>query len=110
MKRETFDDLWDKADKEYGSQGNNSFTFKHHLFAVLDDELKEQPKLSIPKKIGEELERVAVTNWEIWEFFIYAEEFSNELKNWLDDNTNSKIAIAYLAGKALGVELVEVER
>lgn len=71
-----------------------------------------QPRLSIPKKIAEELERVAVTNWEIWEFFIYAEEFSNELKNWLnhgkDDNANSKIAISYLAGKALGVELVEV--
>lgn len=75
-------------------------------------EVANQPKLSIPKKIAEELERVAVTNWEIWEFFIYAEEFSNELKNWLnhgkDDNANSKIANAYLASKALGVELVEV--
>ncbi|MDT2742895.1 hypothetical protein [Lactococcus garvieae] len=78
-----------------------------------DDELKEQPKLSIPKKIAEELEQVAVTNWEIWEFFIYAEEFSTELKNWLnhgkDDNANSKIAIAYLASKALGVEIVSIE-
>ena len=73
----------------------------------------KQPKLSIPKNIAEELEQVAVTNWEIWEFFIYAEEFSTELKNWLnhgkDDNANSKIAIAYLAGKALGVELVGVQ-
>lgn len=70
-------------------------------------------KLSIPKKIAEELEQVAVNNWEVWEFFIYAEEFSTELKNWLnhgkDDNANSKIAIAYLAGKALGVELVGVQ-
>ena len=75
-------------------------------------EVANQPKLSIPKKIAEELEQVAVTNWEIWEFFIYAEEFSTELKNWLnhgkDDNANSKIAIAYLAGKALGVDLVKV--
>ena len=73
----------------------------------------QHSKLSIPKKIAEELEQVAVNNWEVWEFFIYAEEFSTELKNWLnhgkDDNANSKIAIAYLAGKALGVELVGVQ-
>lgn len=84
---------------------------------ILNNKLNQQfpshSKLSIPKKVAEELEQVAVTNWEIWEFFIYAEEFSTELKNWLnygkDDNANSKIAIAYLAAKALGVELVEVE-
>ena len=87
----------------------------YKLVKIEDWEYKfiKQPKLSIPKKIAEELEQVAVTNWEIWEFFIYAEEFSTELKNWLnhgkDDNANSKIAIAYLAGKTLGVELVEVE-
>ena len=78
----------------------------------LNQQFSSRSKLSIPKNIAEELEQVAVTNWEIWEFFIYAEEFSNELKNWLnhgkDDNANSKISIAYLAGKALGVELVEV--
>jgi|GEM_PF-3639906 len=108
MKRETFDDLWDKADKEYGSQGNNSFTFKHHLFAVLDDELKEQPKLSIPKKIAEELEEELKNSEDkLYTFNKCYEDMM--LPDKLLLHKNYAIICAYLAGKALGVELVSIE-
>ena len=102
MKREVFDDLWDKADREYRSQGNNSFTFRHHLFAVLDDELKEQPKLSIPRKIAEQADK---TDFD--ELFQLGKE---EFYQWFDHEHDKykEVIYAYLAGKGLGVELVEV--
>lgn len=106
------DDAIMDIDMEAEQEWHAKITLESSLIEIAEH-IEKQPKLSIPKKIAEELERVAVTNWEIWEFFIYAEEFSNELKNWLnhgkDDNANSKIAIAYLAGKAIGVEFVEYE-
>lgn len=113
MEREVFDDLWDKADREYRSQGNNSFTFRHHLFAVLDDELKVQPKLSIPRKIAEELDQEIVAD-DITKFAMFHEGFerlwlSDDLTKYCMDYKNYALASVYLAGKALGVELVEVE-
>lgn len=117
MEREVFDDLWDKADREYRSQGNNSFTFKHHLFAVLDDKLKVQPKLSIPKKIAE-LVNTGDTEYIRWSFaddFIPGNDFVGTGDDWRDhENLEAEIVrrkalvSAYLAGKALGVEFVEV--
>ena len=121
MKREVFDDLWDKADKEHSSQGNNSFTFKHHLFAVLDDELKEQqqPQLTIPKSIADEVEDNGLDSYVIysslpsdsylipeWEPLV---DLSDKFIKWCE--TTEKwwaILDAYLAGKALGVDLVKV--
>ncbi|MFK4973366.1 hypothetical protein [Lactococcus garvieae] len=118
MEREVFDDLWDKADREYRSQGNNSFTFRHHLFAVLDDELKVQPKLSIPKKIAELLD-IAIEGLTKFEDFLWAvDEFDvlipndkvEYFRNWTNEEPNAHaLAVAYVTGKALGVELVEVE-
>lgn len=120
MKREVFDDLWDKADKEHSSQGNNSFTFKYHLFAVLDDELKEQqqPQLTIPKSIADELDQIYYKTDEhqkniatmVYEQVPYFNlETWPEIRLWLDDDINNEnIMTAYLAGKALGVDLVKV--
>jgi|GEM_PF-4740579 len=80
---------------------------------ALNTKLSEQHKLSIPKEIAEELEEVANIDWEYWEFYIYSERLSDELSDWLNsednDEANSKIGLAFLAGKALGVELVEIE-
>lgn len=102
MEREVFDDLWDKADREYRSQGNNSFTFKHHLFAVLDDKLKVQPKLSIPKKIAEQADKT--------DFYLLFREGQEEFYQWFDHEHDEykEVIYAYLAGRAIGVELVEV--
>ncbi|USI66422.1 hypothetical protein LMK05_03885 [Lactococcus petauri] len=70
-----------------------------------------QPKLSIPKKIADKLD----------EFYTLKFFDLGEADHWLQENditswkceTDSKIRFAlvdaYLAGKALGVELVEVE-
>ncbi|MDC0826895.1 hypothetical protein [Lactococcus petauri] len=78
-----------------------------------------QPKLSIPKKIAEMLDYCyeseeghadvgyIVSNVDILPEIDYAVYYE-----WLqetDDNKNYNLALAYLAGKALGVELVEVE-
>lgn len=102
MEREVFDDLWDKADREYRSQGNNSFTFKHHLFAVLDDKLKVQPKLRIPKKIAEQADKT--------DFYLIFREGQEEFYQWFDHEHDEykEVIYAYLAGRAIGVELVEV--
>ncbi|MFK4948549.1 hypothetical protein ACI1TZ_10370 [Lactococcus formosensis subsp. formosensis] len=115
MEREVFDDLWDKADREYRSQGNNSFTFRHHLFAVLDDELKVQPKLSIPKKIAEHdwmKHLIECSNLSQFEFERYDDCLSKDdeqFLEWVKTDKNENILYIYLASKALGVELVEVE-
>lgn len=65
-----------------------------------DDKLKEQPKLSIPKKIAEEVDEFAHANWANWQFYFYSDEMSEDLIDWLDNGdsefTNAKIALAYL--------------
>lgn len=110
----------------------------YKLVKIEDWEYKfiKQPKLSIPKKIAEEVEKVNRNR------YTGAEEFSDVVYDWLYDpkflgisevseeeykktgwvysqtdrhemnklrNKRENIIRAYLAGKALGVELVEVE-
>ena len=57
-------------------------------------------KLSIPKKIAEEVDKFAHTNWANWQFYFYSDEMSEDLIDWLDNGdsefTNAKIALAYL--------------
>lgn len=71
----------------------------------------KQPKLSIPKKIAEELlegDKIKHPSYEL--MFNEDGEWSEELQEWME--TTDKwwaIVDAYLAGKTLGVELVEVE-
>lgn len=68
---------------------------------------KEQPKLSIPKKIAEELDKFFEIDFESLgheEWWIQ----EHELIEWFSKTPNCYIKDAYLAGKALGVELVEV--
>lgn len=102
----------------------------------LNQQFSSRSKLSIPKKIAEEVEKVNRNR------YIGAEEFSEIVYDWLYDpkslgisevseeeykktgwvysetdrkeisklrNKRENIIRAYLAGKALGVELVEVE-
>lgn len=77
-----------------------------------------QPKLSIPKKI-DELVNTGDTEYIRWSFaddFIPSNDFVGTGDDWRDhENLEAEIVrrkalvSAYLAGKALGVELVEVE-
>ena len=82
-------------------------------------EFANQPELSIPKKIAEMLdvsfdfqpEYHEDISWIASNMDVLSDDFHyNEFYTWLDSGKdNYNIALAYLAGKALGVELVEVE-
>lgn len=65
-------------------------------------EFSNQPKLSIPKKIAEQADK---TDFD--ELFQWGQE---EFYQWFDHEHDEykEVIYAYLAGKALGVELVEV--
>ena len=92
----------------------------YKLVKIEDWEYKfiKQPKLSIPKKIAE-LANTGDTEYIRWSFaddFIPGNDFVGIGDDWRDhENREAEIVrrkalvSAYLAGKALGVELVEVE-
>ncbi|MCH1723335.1 hypothetical protein MKK30_06775 [Lactococcus formosensis] len=70
-----------------------------------------QPKLSIPKKIAEELDKVPFHNpiAQLSNNDCDLTDFNDTVKRYAWNNKeNGYICVAYLAGKALGVELVEV--
>ena len=78
-----------------------------------------QPQLTIPKSIADKLDDIfnefvrERDSRSIWELLWRAEEIDYEigyqLEALLPDENQVNIAIAYLAGKALGVDLVKVE-
>lgn len=78
----------------------------------LNQQFSSRSKLSIPKKIAEMLEQEIVAD-NITKFAMFHEGFerlwlSDDLTKYCVDYKNYALASAYLAGKALGVELVEV--
>lgn len=71
-------------------------------------EITNQPKLSIPKKIANKLdEELKDSDDKLYTFNKCYEDMT--LPDVLLLHKNYTIICAYLAGKALGVELVEVE-
>lgn len=90
---------------------NDSYTQGYQ--DALNTKLTEHPKLSIPKKIAEMLDQEIVAD-DITKFAMFHEGFerlwlSDDLTKYCVDYKNYALASAYLAEKALGVELVEVE-
>ncbi|MCG3096728.1 hypothetical protein L8T26_05175 [Lactococcus petauri] len=95
-----FHETWEKEAKPY----------------YFKDELS---KLSIPKKIAKMLdvsfdfqpEYHEDVSWIVSNMDVLSDDFSyNEFYTWVDSGKdNYNIALTYLASKALGVELVEVE-
>ena len=79
-----------------------------------------QPQLTIPKSVADKLDDIfnefvrERDSRSIWELLWRAEEIDYEigyqLEALLPDENQVNIAIAYLAGKALGVDLVKVVR
>ena len=78
----------------------------------------KRTQLTIPKSVADELDNifnefVSIKNSRsIWHLLWRAEEIEDEigmqLEKLLPDENQVNIAIAYLAGKALGVDLVKV--
>ncbi|ARM67648.1 hypothetical protein LW81_078 [Lactococcus phage LW81] len=86
---------------------------------IVDEEMIKQDanryrdmrkNITIPKRIVDEIDKFAHTNWANWQFYFYSDEMSEELVDWLDNGdsefTNSKIAMVYL--NPLTRDLVEV--
>ena len=82
------------------------------------EKVAKQPQLTIPKSIADELDNifnefVSIKNSRsIWHLLWRAEEIDEDLRmqlvKILPDENQVNIAVAYLAGKALGVDLVKV--
>ncbi len=68
--------------------------------------------LKIPQWVANHLDTLVHLDWGTWQFFIYSDEFPEELAQWLDGNDEkenlikSQTAIAYL--NPLTRNLVEV--
>lgn len=86
------DDFWNSCEDMGELEDKYDITFH-----------KVQPKLRIPKKIAEQADK---TDFD--ELFQRGQE---EFYQWFDHEHDEykEVIYAYLAGKALGVELVEVE-
>ncbi|WP_416435295.1 hypothetical protein [Lactococcus lactis] len=73
---------------------------KWRLRALNAEKLLNQPQLTIPKSIADEIDKFAHTNWANWQFYFYSDEMSKELIDWFDNGdsefTNSMIAMVYL--------------
>ena len=79
-----------------------------------------QPQLTIPKSIADKLDDIfngfvrEQDSRSIWELLWRADEvdlkIGEQLDELLPDENQVNISIAYLAGKALGVDLVKVSR
>lgn len=86
---------------------------------IVDEEMIKQDakkyramkKLSIPKKIAEELRDEEGVNHTSYELMVYDDgDWSEELQEWMEKTDQWWFIVdAYLAGKALGVELVSIE-
>ncbi|MDT2583543.1 hypothetical protein P7D17_05370 [Lactococcus petauri] len=73
---------------------------------------RKQPQLTIPKSIAEMIDKEIVAD-AVTKFAMFHEGFerlwlSDELQMYCADKENYALASAYLAGKALGVDLVKV--
>lgn len=81
----------------------------YKLVKIEDWEYKfiKQPKLSMPKKIADALDKLEFD----WDMMAFPNSPQGDYQDLFDyiDRGNAPIIMTYLAGKALGVELVEVE-
>lgn len=112
------DDAIMDIDMEAEQEWHAKITLESSLIEIAE-QIENQPKLSIPKKIAELLDigyacegdEERDHSWLIHNMDDFTSpESYDEFYNWLEDSEdNYSLAIAYLAGKALGVELVNIE-
>ena len=87
------------------------------IYEIVEEEMIKQDAnrcrdmrktLTIPKSVADELDLHKI-NWQDGDLvFRVCNSLPSKIENWFDSNDNANIAIAYLAGKALGVDLVKV--
>ncbi|WP_285005077.1 hypothetical protein [Lactococcus formosensis] len=99
------DDAIMDIDMEAEQEWHAKITLESSLIDIAEH-IENHPKLSIPKKIAEELDKLEF-DWDMMVFQNISEGDYQELFDFIDRG-NSPIIMTYLAGKALGVELVEV--
>jgi tRNA U55 pseudouridine synthase TruB len=89
--------------KEYYkvNQMNETNTVNHEVLT----KIASLPQLTIPKSIADELDKVEM-NWNTLKDEAQGWP-TDDLIMWLDEG-NNPLMFAYLAGKALGVDLVKV--
>lgn len=84
------------------------FPSEQSQFVRFDDikDMINQPKLSIPKKIADKLDKLEFD----WDMMAFPNSPQGDYQDLFDyiDRGNTPIIMTYLAGKALGIELVEV--
>lgn len=110
---EAMDDAATDIGMEASQEWHAKITLESALIHIAEKVAEPQPQLTIPKRIADEVDKYLRMDWE---FLDIDQEFLNdcseEFLEFLDseDNNreNSKLIIAYLAGKALGVDLVKV--
>lgn len=73
----------------------------------LNQQFSSRSKLSIPKNIAEELDMI-LKEYPGWIYEGFHRLASRSLMMWCENNSGFNNCVVYLAGKALGVELVEV--
>lgn len=78
---------------------------KNEIARLSQQTQHSEPQLTIPKSIADELEKVEM-NWNTLKDEAQGWP-TDDLIMWLDDG-NNPLMFAYLAGKALGVDLVKV--
>lgn len=103
----------DDAAVDIGMEANQEWHAKITLESALihiAEKVAKRPQLTIPKRIAEILGKYDEYNPTADKLIIMAYRDYQEFHDWIikDWVKNDNIAIAYLAGKALGVDLVKV--
>lgn len=79
---------------------------------MMKNESYHKPQLTIPKSIADEADKYLRMDWEFWDINLDTGKCTDEFYEFINcednDQENSKLIIAYLAGKSLGVDLVKV--
>lgn len=101
---EAMDDAATDIGTEAAQEWHAKITLESALIHIAEKVFK-RPSLTIPKSIAEELDKVEM-NWNTLKDEAQGWP-TDDLIMWLDDG-NNPLMFAYLAGKALGVDLVKV--
>ena len=106
---------WNELENELGLPLNTlsevDIANKWRLRALNAEKLLNQPQLTIPKSIADELDKVTFHNpiAQLSNKDFDLTDFNDTVKRYAWNNKeNGYICIAYITGKALGVDLVEV--
>lgn len=111
-----FNERWNELENELGLGlplnilSEVDIANKWRLRALNAEKLLNQPQLAIPKSIADIIDGYCKHNFTADKLIMMAYRDYQEFNDWIikDWVKNDNIARAYLAGKALGVDLVKV--